>query len=342
MMRTTLPAKITDNPAFATAIQCASLGWLVFPLYGLSGDACQCRKGSECKSKGKHPRIVGYVEDASNDQAKLAEWARKWPASYWGVLCGPRSGVVAIDVDPRHGGVATLNTLESEHGKLPVTSKCNSGGKGGSHLFFEHPGKEYVVKNQVGGLGEGVDIKGDGGLVVLPGSIHYSRRRYAWADGLSPKRTPPAPLTDWLFQWIAEPVIERTEKREKVEAISLLSPFSALSALSITPDAGEDVARLVDLAIVSTTPSYPGNRNRLIFQFARHLKRIPQLANAEPAALPMSRSGTPPHSLSSTPGYSTRRGRTSCTAGRRSGIPWGLACLPTPSPPRTPRSHRPR
>jgi putative DNA primase/helicase len=56
-----------------------------------------------------------------------------------GLRTGAESGVVVLDVDPRHGGERTLCALEQRYEPLPPTWRFLSGG-GGDHVLFRHPG----------------------------------------------------------------------------------------------------------------------------------------------------------------------------------------------------------
>lgn len=123
-------------------------------------------------------------------------WFRTWPDAGVGVVTGAISGLVVIDVDLRHGGDAGLDKLEREHGRLPTTVECRTGG-GGRHLYFTHPGG--VIRNKVG-LAPGVDLRGDGGYVVAPPSVHSSGVQYAWVEGCGPGSTVIAPLPDWVLR----------------------------------------------------------------------------------------------------------------------------------------------
>jgi hypothetical protein len=103
---------------------------------------------------------------------------------------------VVIDVDLRHGGDEGLEELEREHSRMPRTVECRTGG-GGRHLYFAHPGG--LIRNKVG-LAPGVDLRGDGGYVVAPPSVHSSGARYAWIEGCDPGSRAIAPLPDWVLQ----------------------------------------------------------------------------------------------------------------------------------------------
>ena len=86
-------------------------------------------------------------------------WFRTWPDAGVGIVTGAISGLVVIDVDRRHGGDVGLEKLEQEHGRLPTTVECRTGG-GGRHFYFAHPGG--LIRNVVG-LAPGVDLRADGG-----------------------------------------------------------------------------------------------------------------------------------------------------------------------------------
>jgi hypothetical protein len=120
-------------------------------------------------------------------------WLRDWPEAGLGIVTGAISGLVVLDVDPAHGGDASLERLEREHGRLPATLESRTGG-GGRHLYFAHPGG--LVRNKVA-LAPGIDLRGDGGYVVAPPSLHASGRRYAWVDDRAPAQTRAAPLPAW-------------------------------------------------------------------------------------------------------------------------------------------------
>src|SRR3989441_6168493 len=127
-------------------------------------------------------------------------WFRTWPDAGIGVVTGAISSLVVIDLDLRHGGDVGLEDLERQHARLPITVKCRTGG-GGRHLYFAHPGG--LVRNKVG-LAPGVDLRGDGGYVVAPPSLHASGVRYAWVDGRAPGNTAIVSLPDWVLRQAVE------------------------------------------------------------------------------------------------------------------------------------------
>jgi hypothetical protein len=117
-----------------------------------------------------------------------------------GIVTGVVSSVVVVDVDPLHGGAASLEALEQAHGPLPDTVRATTGG-GGWHVYFGHPGGS--VPNKVG-LVAGIDLRGDGGFVVAPPSIHPSGRPYAWLRPDRPDEAAPAAMPAWLVELVRE------------------------------------------------------------------------------------------------------------------------------------------
>lgn len=124
--------------------------------------------------------------------AQVDVWFTRWPSANVGVVTGAVSGLVVVDIDPNHGGTESLAALEHEHGHLPATVEAISGG-GGRHLYFSHPGE--TVHNRAG-IKPGVDLRGDGGLIVAPPSVHPSGNLYQWTAGHAPDQIALAPLPD--------------------------------------------------------------------------------------------------------------------------------------------------
>ncbi|MBF0594599.1 MAG: bifunctional DNA primase/polymerase [Candidatus Omnitrophica bacterium] len=124
---------------------------------------------------------------------EIDEWLEKWPTLNWAVVTGAFSGVVVLDIDPRHNGNQSMKELVKTYGLLPSTPKVTTGG-GGRHYYFKHPG--FFVKSVT--LKPGVEIKGDASLVTLPPSVHQSGRAYEWERSLASSIIKPMP--GWLLE----------------------------------------------------------------------------------------------------------------------------------------------
>ncbi len=170
------------SPAVLTiALDYLSRGWSVIPV----------------RSREKRPLVnwQDYQQRRPTEE-EVRAWFTTWPDANIGIVTGAVSGLVVLDIDPAHDGVASLGQLQRRHGPLPTTVEAVSGG-GGRHLYFAHPGG--LVRNRVA-LAPGIDVRGDGGMIVAPPSIHSSGKRYAWRKGHAPGEIPLAPLPTWLYR----------------------------------------------------------------------------------------------------------------------------------------------
>jgi len=206
------------------ALRYAELGWPTFPVHTPTGDAarpCSCKRGacprlgkhpchkntcrdmgghpchqSVCASAGKHPRTRNGAHDASTDEAKIRRWWDIWPEANIGVATGKDAGFFALDVDPRKGGAEALASLKAKYGKLPETRTADTGG-GGIHYLFRYP--DFPVKNSTGELGAGLDVKGEGGAIVVAPSLHLSGKRYRWRNSAAVADAP-----EWFLRLLRE------------------------------------------------------------------------------------------------------------------------------------------
>jgi Bifunctional DNA primase/polymerase, N-terminal/Primase C terminal 1 (PriCT-1) len=148
------------------------------------------------RAHDKRPLIAWEpLQSARPSAGDLNDWFRRWPDANIGIVTGEISNLIVVDVDPKHGGEHSLERLQQRFGSLPSTVESETGG-GGRHLYFAHPG--IVCRNRAG-LAQGIDLRGDGGYVVAPPSVHPSGRRYVWAFGRSPAEMSLAPLPRWLM-----------------------------------------------------------------------------------------------------------------------------------------------
>ncbi len=195
--------RLAPNPLCEAAVDYATrLGWRIVPNYEVGPDGlCSCAARANCANPGKHPRLSGWPDKATSDERQIRHWWREWPNSPVGVATGAGSRIFALDVDPRHGGDGTLRELEASYGELPPTV-INLTGGGGCHYVFEHPGG--TVPNVAGGaLGPGLDIRGDGGQILVEPSPHASGRQYAWDAAGHPFDMKPAPAPGWILALLA-------------------------------------------------------------------------------------------------------------------------------------------
>lgn len=164
------------------ALSYAERGWRVFPLV----------------ERDKIPAVKEGFKAADVDPEWVeAVWTQR-PDCNIGIATGNSLMVIDLDVDDGQGedGIATLRAWENEHGELPETCSVVTG-RGGLHLY-------YVVDEPVGcsvNKDAGVDIRGDGGYVVAPPSIHPDTgRAYEWE--VPPDELPPARADDNVMEFV--------------------------------------------------------------------------------------------------------------------------------------------
>ena len=161
------------NDLREAAVEYAQNGWSVFPLL----------------PRSKHPngKLVpqGYHE-ASDWAPDCLYWWEREPNGNIGLACR-RSGILVLDVDPRHGGDDSIFEEEKRLGPLDTMTAMTA--TGGEHLFFKHPGDVYNFRKE---LAPGIDIK-DRGYVVLPPSVRDTGV-YSWDEWTVPAELP----GEWL------------------------------------------------------------------------------------------------------------------------------------------------
>jgi len=171
---------ISVSEMLEASLMYAERGWPVIPLHSVSDGVCTCRKGARCGSPGKHPRVGNWQRASSTVPGTIRHWFERWPSSNIGIVTGTPSGVLVIDVDDkadRRGSIA-LDCLKEELGWITETLTAMTGS--GRHLFYRQPAAKCV--NSTSSLGDGLDVRTDGGYVVAAPSLHVTGKRYAWAD----------------------------------------------------------------------------------------------------------------------------------------------------------------
>jgi hypothetical protein len=192
------PIPLTEVGAYA--LRYARIGWEVLPVHGVRDGTCTC--GEDCGHPAKHPvgvLVPNGFRDATTDEKVIATWFSTRDYNV-GIATGAISGLVVLDVDPRHGGDASLRELFERSDNLPNTVRARTGG-GGQHVFFVHPGRRVTSR---AGICPGLDVRGDGGFVVAPPSLHASGARYVWEAGHGPDETALAAAPDWLLALVDE------------------------------------------------------------------------------------------------------------------------------------------
>lgn len=183
------------------------LGWKVHPLL----------------PKNKVPILKDWVNKASDEPDTIQKWLGEHTGCNWGVATGARSGIFVVDIDPKNGGDQSWEILIRKN-DVPTTISVKTG-SGGTHYYFKYP-KDFTVPNSAGKLGKGIDIRGNGGQVVIPPSIHPNGTPYEWI--ITPWDNTISPAPKWILDIIVNspagndeyvPVGEHLEKGSRNENI---------------------------------------------------------------------------------------------------------------------------
>lgn len=164
-----------------TALALAARGLHVFP----------------CRPRDKRPATPDGLKSATVDTDTIKQWWQQEPQYNVAIATGAVSNVFVVDVDGP-SAEAELRRLETNHGALPPTVETITP-RPGRHIFFKMP--NTPVRNSAGKVAAGIDVRGTGGFVVVPPSVHPSGRAYAWSVDCANAL---AAAPDWLLDKITE------------------------------------------------------------------------------------------------------------------------------------------
>ena len=160
-----------------SAAALAQLDLGVVRLHGMVDGRCTCGRsvsGTRPAASDVGPSWKRFTRERA-DLDLVRRWFMEKPYANVGIVTGEISAIVVLDADGEAG------VTELERRGYPTTWTARSG-SGGLHLYLRHPG--YLVGNRkIAGIG---DLRGDGGLIVAPPSLHVSGERYEWLPGRSP------------------------------------------------------------------------------------------------------------------------------------------------------------
>lgn len=234
--RTTPVRNEPVTPSLAkAAASLATDGWPIFP--------CTTRK---------IPLVKGWqAGTATTDLAQIRDWWAAWPTASIGT---PTGDLIVIDIDGPDG-MRTRSETETQGLEWPVTLTVMTGrASGGAHFWYRAP-EGVEIRNCVGlhggrGIGPGVDVRGKGGLAILPPSPHETGRPYRWTVTMDP-----APLPQWMVERLKPPPPRRID-----------APIRSGGAYSKAALAGEcrDVLRAAEGTLNHTL-------NRSAFKVGMHI-----------------------------------------------------------------------
>ena len=195
--------KAHNRNTATVALECVALGLPVVDVHSIDDNGeCTCQYGKEKRAaegrppiapctgsnRGKHPKGLGWEKGQTLDPEHIAaRWTARPGYLNVGVVFGAACGVALVDVD----GPAGMVTAEAwqASGLLPRTLTVVTG-SGGLHLYYRVP-PGWDIRNSVKkgvrvspGIGPGLDVRGENGFAVGPGSRHAAGITSKWQDGV--------------------------------------------------------------------------------------------------------------------------------------------------------------
>lgn len=183
-----------NTPMLDLALSYAARSWPVFP--ARAREEVDPHTGEILAPKTPYPS--NGLRGATLNERIIREWWTRTPDAMVAIPTGAKTGVFVLDLDRKPGigdGHDWLYDMEAEHGALPDTARATTM-NGGTHIYFT-----YVdgIRNR-GGLGVSVDVRGEGGYVVAPGSVAADGRAYQWVDESAVADAP-----QWLLDILLPP-----------------------------------------------------------------------------------------------------------------------------------------
>jgi putative DNA primase/helicase len=177
---------MSQPSALPAALWYARHSWYVLPL----------RPGS------KLPATEHGFQDATTAEQKIRAWWTAEPRYNVGIATG-LSGIAAVDVDVKNGaqGMESWRDLRQELGADSEDTVINETPTGGLHMLYAANG--HKIRNSAGKLGPGLDVRAEGGYIVVPPSTTPDGE-YHWALGCDPAHRALAPIPEALLHLLIE------------------------------------------------------------------------------------------------------------------------------------------
>jgi hypothetical protein len=173
-----MPVPLNNSSLLQPALAYAEADFPVFPLL----------------PRSKKPLTSHGFKDATTDAAQIQRWWGENPRANIGMPTGKASELWVLDIDSPEGDTWLMAQGELPETPIQRTSK-------GKHLFFAmHEGLK--LRNSQGKVA-GVDVRADGGYIVLSPSAHPNGGHYEWVRPLletSPANAPEHILLPFIDQ----------------------------------------------------------------------------------------------------------------------------------------------
>jgi len=248
----------------------AARGWQIVKLWGVADKAvCTCWKGRDCATPGKHPVGEQWQLRTTADENVVLEWFEAGKPVNIGLLLGPRSGVVDVELDGPDAKQAW-----DDLGLGEIWTPTYTAGRGPHRLFRWDESLPAVAVRKVMGIEVRIGNGGNAAQSVIPPSTHHTGKVYEWVPGMSPDDVELQPLPERLVNllWNDDGTGQRvgTGRKPARLALSQVVPsgerneevrrFAIREAFRSGPDLDDEVEQqdlLLKVRMVNTTNCKP-------------------------------------------------------------------------------------
>jgi hypothetical protein len=202
----------------AAVIKYAKGGWYAFPA-----------PPGQKKSYKSAARSGGSKWGKTRDLEEIKRDWQTWPDANVGLPTGKDSGFWVLETDTQKGhgvdGIANFKALAAANGSIPDTRMAESP-SGSTHYYFKWvDGVE--IKNSASRIAPGVDVRGEGGMVIAPPSVRRDGV-YKWLNDLPLAEAP---------QWLIDAAVEASRRPEPSSTRSNQVDLEKLkAALAVLPN----------------------------------------------------------------------------------------------------------
>lgn len=262
------------------ALEYISKGFPVIPLCWPVYGACGCGRNHQENNIGKVPLTTHGLKNATITRLGVRDYWRKYPKANIGIVIP--NGYFVLDLDVMHDGFESVGKLQERYGALTKTWLVCTG-TGGQHYWYKTP-KEIKNTTRLAGL-DGLDIRGIGGYVVAPPSIHRCGGIYevspVWNDEIT---TAPAWLINLCFKPQPEKIvtgdvvfsqgarndtlarIAGSMRRKGLSEEAILAALEVANQHQCSPPLTDNEVRLIAKSIGRYSPAAPPTYNGNLYQ----------------------------------------------------------------------------
>jgi len=154
------------------ALAYRKIGWSVLPMRPANDP-----HPNDPDGEGKIPYVKWKQYQTKLPSEKtIRRWAKQFPKAQMGIVTGKASGFLSFDFD----SPAALESFRSQY-DLPDTIYQDTGRlEGGKQFLFKYPDNGTEIRNSSSEIMDDVDVRGEGGLIMIPPSLHKSGKHYRW------------------------------------------------------------------------------------------------------------------------------------------------------------------